>query len=164
MIEEPIDDVLQTLGVELIFDTFSIYGIPGITASRLYNGESSLYEVVKQDYSFKISVTDAAVKELEEDMEFSTTDSTYRYSFKLANSPIPNISGWAHLPVIYLGKEEIFEYTYVDLPSIILRPIAPFTFDLNDFSGLDNGVFTDNIFTFDIPGQGFDGGELFNNT
>jgi hypothetical protein len=104
---EPIAETLELCGTKLYFDNFEIYGIPGFQTQVLYKGESTLYEVERQEFAFQVSTLDCYENSLIVDMTFYIEDTTYRYTFSLDRPPIPDLTGWSKLNVIFVSKEAL---------------------------------------------------------
>lgn len=104
---EPIAETLQTCGTLLTFGQFELYGIPGFQTQVLYKGESSVYEVERQEFAFQVSTQDCYDNNVAVDMVFTIEDTTYRYYFSIDRPPIPDLTGWSKLNVIFNSREAL---------------------------------------------------------
>lgn len=102
---EPISEALQTCGTILTFSQFEIYGIPGFQTQVLYRGESTVYEVERQDFSFQVATEDCYENVVTVDLTFYIEDNTYRYYFSIDRPPVSDLTGWSKLNVIFVSKE-----------------------------------------------------------
>lgn len=102
---EPITEALEICGTLLTFSQFEIYGIPGFQTQVLYKGESSIYEVERQEFAFQVSTADCSENSITVDLTFYIEDDTYRYYFSIDRPPVSDLSGWSKLNVIFNSKE-----------------------------------------------------------
>lgn len=107
IISEPISAALAIAGTELAFANFySIYGLLGVELSTLRDGEDSIYQGQRKDFSFNCSTSDIKFRATAEGDIFFTADSTYRYQFSV-EALIPDMTGWTKVICILLGYEAI---------------------------------------------------------
>lgn len=104
---EPIAEVLGVAGEELNFGTFQVRGLPGFELVTLYKGETSLYEVTKQDFLFNLNSTDITLNSIAEGMSFILVDSSYTHTFKVSRPPQADLTGWSVLFADYEGKVNV---------------------------------------------------------
>ena len=104
---EDIDFVLDTVGVNLDFDAGIIKGIPGFSTTILYKGEVSLYEVERQNFTFKVSTLVCLNFEIGIDLIFTMSDTSYTYTFQVDRTPVQDLTGWSTLYANYISKEAI---------------------------------------------------------
>ena len=102
---EPIAEVLQICGTLLTFSQFEIYGIPGFQTQVLYKGESTIYEVERQEFAFQVATNDCYENAITVDLTFYIEDDTYRYYFSIDRPPVSDLTGWSKLYVIFNSKE-----------------------------------------------------------
>ena len=102
---EPITEALEICGTLLTFSQFEIYGIPGFQTQVLYKGESSIYEVERQEFAIQVATVDCYTYSLAVDMLFTIEDDTYRYYYSIDRPPISDLTGWSKLNVIFNSKE-----------------------------------------------------------
>ncbi len=105
--EELRQQMLQLAGEELSFADFTIYGYPGFSTTRLYDGEASLYHVDKMEFNFRITTLDGEANGVKKGDTFTFSDETYIFTFKLEADPIPDLTGFSKLHVIYKGRENV---------------------------------------------------------
>ena len=101
---EPIAEVLEKINVLLTFSTYTIYGLPGFELTILYKGEQSLYEVLKQEFEFRVASTDVVANTIITGDTFSIEDTAYKHTFKVGRTPTPDLTGWTVLHVDYISK------------------------------------------------------------
>lgn len=101
---EPITEILEKIGDDLKFNTFTIKGIPGFELVTLYKGETSLYEVEKQTFRFQIASTDVEVNTVADGDAFTLTDTTYHHNFVVDRTPLPDLTGWSVLYADQTGR------------------------------------------------------------
>ena len=104
---EPIDEIMDAVGEELTFLSFSIKGIPGFSLSALYSGETSVYTVEKTEFSFMVKTSDCATNSISDAMSFTYSDTTYTHTFLIEGKPKDDLTGWSKLHVIWKGKIDV---------------------------------------------------------
>lgn len=102
--EEIRQKMLAIGGTILTFDGFTILGYMGFSISRLYDGESSVYNVENPTYTVMVTTADCFLNEIVDGFEFTLTDGTYTYSCILNNRPSNLMDGWSKLSLDYIGK------------------------------------------------------------
>ena len=105
--EELIQKVLEISGEKLEFESFDIYGIPSFHTDVLISQEVSTYRVEQQVFTFQVSTKDIVDNEVTIDNEFTFSDGSYTYTFKLDAKPISGIDNWSRLNVLLIGREEV---------------------------------------------------------
>ena len=100
--QEPIALGLSIAGVTLTFTSCTILAIPKLEIFK-FLGETSDYELHRQEISFQASVDDLAVNSIDVNQEFTLTDGTYTYTFGVF-SIIPDFTGFATLNATYISK------------------------------------------------------------
>ena len=105
---EPVEKMLEIVGVDLNFDNFSIKGIPGFSLT-LFHGETISETIDKRDYKIQCSAKDIKNNEIAEGMNLTCTDGLgqYCFQFKVKRDPIIQLTGWASIYVDFLGREAI---------------------------------------------------------
>lgn len=103
---EPIQDALEITGILLEFAAFEIFGIPGFHFNALRTGEQVVSTVEDQIVSFQISTADVVENAILEDLTFQITDAVYIYTFKVAQPPTHDFTGWSLLEVYFQSKVE----------------------------------------------------------
>jgi len=103
-ITEPVEQILDAVGENLEFSAATIKGIPGFSLVVL-QGDGNLYDVEKQQFSFMLSSLDVEANSIVEDDTFTMDDTVYTYTFRVTNTPVPNLAGWSKCPVVFKGKE-----------------------------------------------------------
>ena len=103
---EPIDKALTIAGVDLVFPTFTIRGLPGFNVSVLYKQEVSVYEVEKQNFVFQISSLAARINNILIDNEFYMieTNANVKFIFNLDKNPMSDLTGWSTLNCNLISK------------------------------------------------------------
>lgn len=101
---EPITAALELAGIELKFpkhkekfDETVITAIPGFDITKVYGGETSVYDIEKQDFIFTASTEECTAKNIITDRECTLDDGTYLYTFKLSRDPLNDLTGWSLL-------------------------------------------------------------------
>ena len=95
---------LKIAGVTLTSQDFELLGIPGFETSMLYKGEASPYEVEKQWFAFQLSTTDTVENIISLDDQFTIEDTAFSYTFVVARTPIPDLTGFSKLHADFLSK------------------------------------------------------------
>ena len=104
---ELINYCLETAGEPLEFDSVIIQGIPGFDLSVLYKGETTVYEIERQNFSFMVSTVEVESNEIKKGDFFELIDNTFRYKFQLDRPPISDLMGYSELKVNFISKELI---------------------------------------------------------
>jgi len=104
---EPILELLTTFGIPLDFNAFTVLGIPGFDTQVLYKGETTLYEVERQNFSFAVPTLDCRDNNIAVGMQFAMEDTAYRYSFEVDRPPIADLTGFSEIHVIFVAKRII---------------------------------------------------------
>lgn len=105
--EELRQEMLQLAGELLEFPSFSVYGYPGFSNTKMYDGETSLYHINATEYLFKVTSKDVETNGISSGDTFTYTDGVYLYSFKLNSAPIPDLTGFSTLNVTFKGKTSV---------------------------------------------------------
>ncbi len=105
--EELRQHMLQLAGEELSFADFIIYGYPGFSTTRLYDGEASLYHIDKMEFNFRITTLDGETNGIKKGDVFAISDGVYIFTFKLEADPLPDLTGFSKLQVVYKGRENV---------------------------------------------------------
>ncbi len=100
-------EMLQLAGEELVFNDFTILGYPGFSTTRLYDGEASMYHVDKMEFNFHVTTADAATNGVVKGNSFTFSDGVYDFSFKLEADPLPDLTGFSKLHVVYKGRTDV---------------------------------------------------------
>lgn len=95
--KEPIQKLLAIAGNTLEFEGFDILGILGFDVSILSSGETSLYEVQRQNFSVQVDTKDVIDNSIEKEMSFKVTNGERQYTLQLDRPPVDNLSGWSQL-------------------------------------------------------------------
>lgn len=103
--EDMINQVLDIGGIELTFDSFTILAIIGFSTSLLFRNDEVISGTENQDFNFRTSNKLCLDNEIIEGMVFTMEDNVYRYTFKTANNPIPQMDNWSRIPAYYINKE-----------------------------------------------------------
>jgi hypothetical protein len=103
IIDEPIADILELTGETLYGSSWEIKGILGFSTTIL-QGESTLYDVETQQFSIMLNTLDVEEYGIQEDDVFSIEDTVYIHTFRIINTPIPNMQGWSRCSVAWKGK------------------------------------------------------------
>lgn len=104
IVNEPLRETIDTLGIDLFFPTFEIKALPGYTTTMLYKGEASMYEVRKMIFSFMILSEDQHEFNIKENDVFTLEDSTFIHTFRCSNNPVPDMTGWSNLLATWENK------------------------------------------------------------
>lgn len=104
--ENTIQKLLLT-GEQLVFADFYINAIPTFNTSILISQEVSVYRVEHQEYEFLVSTKDCIDYEIKEGLEFTLSDRSYDYNFKISKDPISMLDGWSRLPADLISRSEI---------------------------------------------------------
>jgi len=99
---EPIIFTLNKVGVDLIFSTFSIKGVPGFNTSLLYKGEQTLYNIESHNFSFQVSLKDVTTYNISIEQSFYILVESIKYIFKINQNPRSDLTGWCLLDVIII--------------------------------------------------------------
>lgn len=102
-ITEPIAEILELTGETLYGSSWEVKGILGFSTAIL-QGESTLYDVETQQFSIMLSTLDVEENGIKEDDVFSIEDTVYIHTFRVSNTPVPNMQGWSRCSVIWKGK------------------------------------------------------------
>lgn len=101
---EPIAEILEKIGNDLMFPLFTIKGIPGFELVTLYKGETSLYEIEKQTFRFQVASADVVAKSVIDGNSFILTDGTYNHNFIVDRTPLPDLTGWSVMYANSVGR------------------------------------------------------------
>lgn len=101
---EPIADLLLCFGVPLEFNAFTVLGISGFDTQVLYKGETTLYEVERQNFSFCVLTKDCRDNNIAVGMQFFMEDGSYRYTFEVDRPPIADLTGMSEIHVIFQAR------------------------------------------------------------
>ena len=102
-INEPIAKILATVGETLYSSSWEVNAILGFSTSIL-QGENTLYDVETQQFSIMLNTLDVEENNIKEDDVFSIEDTVYIHTFRLANTPVPDMQGWSSCAVVWKGK------------------------------------------------------------
>jgi hypothetical protein len=100
---EPIAEILELTGETLYSSSWAVKGILGFSTTIL-QGESTLYDVETQQFSIMLNTLDVKNNNIKEDDVFSIEDTVYIHTFRVSNTPVPNVQGWSRCSVIWKGK------------------------------------------------------------
>jgi hypothetical protein len=105
MFPEPITLALSIAGKDLIFQLFTIKGLPSFDTYTLRGGEASVYHVERREFQFRVASADTKANSIVEGLQFKVTDGNYFYYFTI-ESVIPDITGWADIIAVY-NREDL---------------------------------------------------------
>lgn len=102
-ITEPVADILELTGETLYGSSWEVKGVLGFSTAIL-QGESTLYDVETQQFSVMFNTLDVEENQIKEDDVFSIEDTVYIHTFRIVNTPVPNLQGWSRCSVVWKGK------------------------------------------------------------
>lgn len=105
--EEPINEIMELVGDDLQFETFSVKGVVGFIVENLRYGEATVYDVTKQRFSIRIPFESTQSNNITIDSEFYIEKLKFKYYFSVDSSPMPDITGWAKLFVNFIRFEQV---------------------------------------------------------
>jgi hypothetical protein len=92
MIDEPIEQLLETLGTILDFDDFQVNAIAHFEEFNITES-SFIYNIASREILFLVSTKDSHIQEIEENLEFTFTDNVLQYTFKVVTPPVHDFTG-----------------------------------------------------------------------
>ena len=105
MHEEPIEFLLEQAGEDLVFAAATLKGIPGNSVYHVQDF-SSVYDMDKQDFDFKVSTEAFRKAGLKRNSVFTYTAFGKSYTFKVIKSP-EDLTGWTTLAVTLEGISSV---------------------------------------------------------
>lgn len=106
MNEESLGVLMETMGETLQFVGFTIKAIPATSLVYLQSDNSNTI-AEKRDYCLHILTSKAKTHNIRKDMTFTHGDGSYRYSFRVSDAPVPDMSGLSKVAVSLTGRANV---------------------------------------------------------
>jgi len=129
MIFEPIDEVLELIGVKAELTKVSLSDpnktefipvIPGFDFNFLANGRASTSTFERQSYSFQTSIGVVEHFGIKFKDIFYINDTVNKYTFQVNTNPIVDITGWSRIFADLINKERDYSKPLISITTFTI--------------------------------------------